>query len=142
MSIKAPITGISMASTPSASLPPSSSRLMAPPQNIFFGDGVGAIKFTGIRLSHSIRSRCNGHDGGALGARMNLFDRFARVIKSYANSIVSSFEDPEKILEQTVLEMNDDLTKMRQATAQVCLIFSCFRTFKKKYLFSLIDRSL
>ncbi|CAL5363086.1 unnamed protein product [Camellia sinensis] len=113
MSIKAPITGISMASTPSASLPPSSSRLMAPPlRTSFFGDG-------GIRLSHSIRSRCNGHGGGALGARMNLFDRFARVIKSYANSIVSSFEDPEKILEQTVLEMNDDLTKMRQATAQV-----------------------
>ncbi|CAL5364938.1 unnamed protein product [Camellia sinensis] len=91
--------------------------LMAAP--IGDGDTVGAIKFTGIRLSHSIRSRCNGHDGGALGARMNLFDRFARVIKSYANSIVSSFEDPEKILEQTVLEMNDDLTKMRQPIAQV-----------------------
>lgn len=57
--------------------------------------------------------------GGALGAGMNLFDRFARVVKSYANAIVSSFEDPEKILEQAVLEMNDDLTKMRQATAQV-----------------------
>lgn len=28
-------------------------------------------------------------------------------------------EDPEKILEQAVLEMTDDLTKMRQATAQV-----------------------
>ncbi|KAE9448050.1 hypothetical protein C3L33_20073, partial [Rhododendron williamsianum] len=38
---------------------------------------------------------------------------------SYANAIISSFEDPEKILEQSVLEMNDDLTKMRQATAQV-----------------------
>ncbi|KAK4794823.1 hypothetical protein SAY86_012817 [Trapa natans] len=56
---------------------------------------------------------------GALGAQMNLFDRFARVVKSYANALVSSLEDPEKILEQTVLEMNDDLTKMRQATAQV-----------------------
>ncbi|KAA8527258.1 hypothetical protein F0562_034645 [Nyssa sinensis] len=33
--------------------------------------------------------------------------------------IISSFEDPEKILEQTVVEMNDDLIKMRQATAQV-----------------------
>ena len=41
------------------------------------------------------------------------------VMQSYANAIVSSFEDPEKILEQAVLEMNDDLTKMRQATAQV-----------------------
>ena len=33
-------------------------------------------------------------------------------------------EDPEKILEQTVLEMNDDLIKMRQATAQVSLMIS------------------
>ncbi|KAG6404721.1 hypothetical protein SASPL_136974 [Salvia splendens] len=50
---------------------------------------------------------------------MNLFDRFARVVKSYANAVISSFEDPEKILEQTVIEMNDDLIKLRQATAQV-----------------------
>lgn len=50
---------------------------------------------------------------------MNLFDRFARVVRSYANALLSSVEDPEKILEQAVLEMNDDLTKMRQATAQV-----------------------
>lgn len=40
-------------------------------------------------------------------------------MQSYANALVSTFEDPEKILEQAVLEMNDDLTKMRQATAQV-----------------------
>nr|KJB29939.1 hypothetical protein B456_005G124600 [Gossypium raimondii] len=50
---------------------------------------------------------------------MNLFDRFARVVKSYANALLSSVEDPEKILEQAVIEMNDDLVKMRQATAQV-----------------------
>uniref|UniRef100_A0A7N0TBA3 Uncharacterized protein n=3 Tax=Kalanchoe fedtschenkoi TaxID=63787 RepID=A0A7N0TBA3_KALFE len=65
------------------------------------------------------RARCSGHGGGALGAQMNLFDRFARVVKSYANAVISTFEDPEKILEQTVIEMNDDLIKMRQATAQV-----------------------
>ncbi|XP_057472184.1 membrane-associated 30 kDa protein, chloroplastic-like isoform X3 [Actinidia eriantha] len=40
-------------------------------------------------------------------------------MESYANAILSAFEDPEKILEQSVLEMNNDLTKMRQATAQV-----------------------
>ncbi|XP_073102333.1 membrane-associated protein VIPP1, chloroplastic-like isoform X2 [Elaeis guineensis] len=50
---------------------------------------------------------------------MNLFDRLAWVIKSYANSVLSCLEDPEKKLEQAVLEMNDDLTKMRQATAQI-----------------------
>lgn len=56
---------------------------------------------------------------------------FILYLKSYANAIISSFEDPEKILEQSVLEMNDDLIKMRQATAQVCLLIhflssSCF----------------
>ncbi|XP_003562483.2 probable membrane-associated 30 kDa protein, chloroplastic isoform X1 [Brachypodium distachyon] len=51
--------------------------------------------------------------------RSNLFDRLTRVARSYANAVLSSFEDPEKILDQAVLEMNDDLIKMRQATAQV-----------------------
>ncbi|KAA8533402.1 hypothetical protein F0562_031164 [Nyssa sinensis] len=123
MALKAPITGLSVVSTPSASLQTPSNSLVvvrAPPlKSYFFGGGVRALKVTQIRLAHSSRSRCNGHGGGALGAQMNLFDRFARVVKSYANAIISSFEDPEKILEQTVLEMNDDLTKMRQATAQV-----------------------
>ncbi|OMP03883.1 PspA/IM30 [Corchorus olitorius] len=78
---------------------------------------VAALKVS--RISLPGRSHCYRQPGGALGTRMNLFDRFARVVKSYANSILSSFEDPEKILDQAVLEMNDDLVKMRQATAQV-----------------------
>ena len=49
----------------------------------------------------------------------NLFQRLGRVIGSYANSLVSSAEDPEKILDQTVVEMQEDLVKMRQASAQV-----------------------
>ncbi|KAJ9189001.1 hypothetical protein P3X46_000344 [Hevea brasiliensis] len=84
----------------------------------FFNGGVEALKVR-IRTNHSSRPHCYRRGGGALGTRMNLFDRFARVVKSYANAVLSSFEDPEKILDQTVLEMNDDLTKMRQATAQV-----------------------
>ena len=28
-----------------------------------------------------LRSSCSAHGGGALGTRMNLFDRFARVVK-------------------------------------------------------------
>lgn len=38
---------------------------------------------------------------------------------------VSSVEDPEKMLEQTVNEMQSDLIKMRQASAQVC---DCWQT--------------
>ena len=49
---------------------------------------------------------------GALGVGMNLFNGFVRVVKSYANAIISNFEDLEKILEQAVLEMNEDLTKI------------------------------
>mmetsp|Transcript_21277 Transcript_21277/g.67342 ORF Transcript_21277/g.67342 Transcript_21277/m.67342 type:complete len:314 (+) Transcript_21277:2-943(+) len=56
---------------------------------------------------------------GALNVQMNLFNRMGRVMKSYANAAISAAEDPEKILEQTVTEMQDDLIKMRQASAQV-----------------------
>ncbi|KAG5549605.1 hypothetical protein RHGRI_014801 [Rhododendron griersonianum] len=119
--IKAPISTrlMSMGSAPSASCNRPvfvrASRL----KTSFFAAQVGGLKFSGVHLSRSRRSRCNGHGGGSFNVQNNLFDRFARVIKSYANAIISSFEDPEKILEQSVLEMNDDLTKMRQATAQV-----------------------
>lgn len=54
-------------------------------------------------------------------------------MQSYANAILSSFEDPEKILEQSVLEMNDDLTKLRQATAQVLIRSILDFCFNKKY---------
>ncbi|KMZ70107.1 Phage shock protein A, PspA [Zostera marina] len=61
----------------------------------------------------------SGQGGGAFGSQMSLFSRFSRLIKSYANAILSVFEDPEKILEQAVIEMKDDLMKIRHATAQV-----------------------
>mmetsp|Transcript_15358 Transcript_15358/g.18508 ORF Transcript_15358/g.18508 Transcript_15358/m.18508 type:complete len:321 (-) Transcript_15358:500-1462(-) len=57
--------------------------------------------------------------GGALTTQANFFSRITRVTKSYVNSWISSAEDPEKLLDQTVIEMTEDLTKMRQATAQV-----------------------
>ncbi len=49
---------------------------------------------------------------------MGLFDRVSRVVRSNLNSLVSSAEDPEKILEQTVEDMQEDLIQMRQAVAQ------------------------
>ncbi|KAI4324320.1 hypothetical protein L6164_023871 [Bauhinia variegata] len=109
-------TGLPMASpTPKSSL--ANLYMAKKPMTLrtsFFGSGVEVLKVKGITIANPKQQR-----GGSLGAGMNLFGRFARVIKSYANAILSSFEDPEKILEQAVLEMNDDLTKMRQATAQV-----------------------
>jgi phage shock protein A len=49
---------------------------------------------------------------------MGLFDRIWRVIRANLNSLVSSAEDPEKILEQAVLDMQEDLIQLRQAVAQ------------------------
>jgi phage shock protein A len=49
---------------------------------------------------------------------MGLFDRVGRVIRANLNNLVGQAEDPEKILEQTVIDMQDDLIKLRQAVAQ------------------------
>nr|AFK43394.1 unknown [Lotus japonicus] len=109
-------TGLPSTPFQSSSPSPSSTLCMLkkPLTTSFLGTGtVEVLRLSGMRVVKPVRAPRRG------GARMNLFDRFARVVKSYANAVISSFEDPEKILEQAVLEMNDDLTKMRQATAQV-----------------------
>jgi phage shock protein A len=49
---------------------------------------------------------------------MGLIDRILRVIRANLNAIVGQAEDPEKILEQTVAEMQEDLVQLRQAVAQ------------------------
>ncbi|AFZ14666.1 phage shock protein A (PspA) family protein [Crinalium epipsammum PCC 9333] len=48
---------------------------------------------------------------------MGLIDRIFRVIRANINSLVSQTEDPEKILEQAVSEMQDNLIQLRQAVA-------------------------
>ena len=49
---------------------------------------------------------------------MGLFDRMWRVIRANINSLVGAAEDPEKILEQSVMDMQEDLIQLRQAVAQ------------------------
>ena len=49
---------------------------------------------------------------------MGLFDRVSRVVRSNLNAAVSSAEDPEKILDQAIVDMQEDLVQMRQAVAQ------------------------
>lgn len=49
----------------------------------------------------------------------NLFDRFARVAKSNLNNLANKLEDPEKIMEQALEEMQNDLVKVRQSYAEV-----------------------
>jgi phage shock protein A len=49
---------------------------------------------------------------------MGLIDRILRVIRANLNSLIGQAEDPEKILEQAVEEMQQDLIQLRQAVAQ------------------------
>lgn len=55
--------------------------------------------------------------GSALS--MNLFDRFTRVAKSNINNVLKSLEDPEKIMNQAVEDMQNDLVKVRQSYAEI-----------------------
>jgi phage shock protein A len=49
---------------------------------------------------------------------MGLFERVTRAFRANYNSWAQSQEDPEKILEQAVMEMQDNLVQLRQAVAQ------------------------
>lgn len=48
---------------------------------------------------------------------MGLIDRVMRVVRANLNHLISQAEDPEKILEQTILDMQEDLIQLRQAVA-------------------------
>jgi phage shock protein A len=48
---------------------------------------------------------------------MGLFDRVAMLLRANVNDMVSKAEDPEKILEQAVMDMQSELVKLRQAVA-------------------------
>jgi phage shock protein A len=49
---------------------------------------------------------------------MGLINRIGMVVKSNVNAIVTAAEDPEKILEQTINDMEEDLARLRQAVTQ------------------------
>lgn len=49
---------------------------------------------------------------------VGLFDRISRVMRSWVNAVVGAAEDPEKMLEQSMIEMQDNLVSLRQAVAQ------------------------
>jgi phage shock protein A len=49
---------------------------------------------------------------------MGFLQRLWRIIKANVNSLLKKTEDPEKILEQAVSDMQEDLVKLRQAVAQ------------------------
>jgi phage shock protein A len=48
---------------------------------------------------------------------MGIFDRLATVIKSNINDLISSAENPEKMLNQIIIDMRDQLVKAKQQVA-------------------------
>ena len=48
---------------------------------------------------------------------MGIFDRFATLIKSNINDLISSAENPEKMLNQIIVDMRDQLIKAKQQVA-------------------------
>jgi len=82
--------------------------------------------FTGRALS-VCTTRRNGNNSVAApvpavrhgSIQMNIIGRFVRVVRANLNQLVTGMEDPEKILNQTVADMQQDLIKVRQAYAEV-----------------------
>ena len=48
---------------------------------------------------------------------MGLFDRISRLVRANVNDMVNKAEDPEKVLEQSIIDMQEDLVQLRQAVA-------------------------
>ncbi len=48
---------------------------------------------------------------------MGIFDRFRRVVKSNLNDMISKAENPEKMLNQLIIDMNEQLIESKKAVA-------------------------
>lgn len=59
------------------------------------------------------------HSTSATALQANMFDRLFRVSKASANSVLQRLEDPEKIMDQALEDMQNDLVRVRQAYAEI-----------------------
>jgi len=48
---------------------------------------------------------------------MNIFDRIAMLFRSNVNAVISEFEQPEKMLNQIILDMRSQLVRAKQQVA-------------------------
>ena len=51
---------------------------------------------------------------------MNIMSRFMRVGRAWTNWLLNRLEQPERILDQTVVDMEQELIKIRQSYAEIC----------------------
>ena len=99
------IVGVIVADTAEAFAPihhPSTARLAVPSHYAPKNDSTSPSASRSVTVLHA-----------------NLFDRFFRVSKASANSILQRFEDPEKIMTQALEDMQNDLVRVRQTYAEV-----------------------
>ena len=71
-------------------------------------------EISGISTKNQSYSPVNGQGK----TNMEVIKRILRLIRADFNSLVSNSEDPEKILEKTFMEMQDNLVQLRQGVAQ------------------------
>lgn len=57
--------------------------------------------------------------GGALAAQMGIFDRLARVAKSYAGAVTGAMEDPGRALDRAVQELREEGRSVARTLDQV-----------------------
>lgn len=69
----------------------------------------------------------------ATALNANLVDRFFRVARGNLNSVLSKFEDPEKVMDQALNDMQNDITKIRQTYAEVTAGQRRLRSQKTQY---------
>ena len=46
---------------------------------------------------------------------MGLFDRISRIVRGNINSMIDNAEDPEKVLDQAVIDMQEQLVQLPTA---------------------------
>jgi phage shock protein A len=71
-------------------------------------------------LSHFRSARSGSSPNqSSMALHANLVDRFFRITRGNLNSILSKFEDPEKVMDQALIDMQNDIVKIRQTYAEV-----------------------
>ncbi|GAB5361380.1 hypothetical protein AAMO2058_000708600 [Amorphochlora amoebiformis] len=78
---------------------------------------IGDMKM--YRSPYSLRMNDESRRPRYVVVNAGILSRIGRLFRSYTNSVLNTLEDPEKILDQAVADMQGDLVKMRQASAQV-----------------------
>jgi len=94
----------------SSSFTPSSTLVQRVPK---YTDGTVTTYQQGFGVQPMSTSR----HGTAL--QMNLFNRFVKVSQANALKVLQSLEAPEKIMNQALVDMQNDLVKVRQSYAEI-----------------------